>query len=160
MPLYVNAALDIDSTPLIRIWTGPGEITVDGQTYVSGEGVVDIGGVESSQHIDTRASFSFPVVDGALRGTMLAGTPAVAARIWLILSEDYATFHRLLQIEGIISKVTVENLQATAQIETPEGDVERGRRVNISHETQTTEFPGDNGLIDAAELEKGLPIRW
>ena len=56
--------------------------------------------------------------------------------------------------------MVVDNLQAVAQVETAEGDVERGRRVNISHESQTTEYPGDNGLIDAAALEKGLPIRW
>ena len=135
MPLFVNFALDIDETPPIRIWTGEGDMTIDGVPYTSAAGVVEIGGVESGQHINSRASFTFPVVNDTIRSALLVGTPAVPARIWLILSEDYATFQRILQIEGIISKVVVDNLQAVAQVETAEGDVERGRRVNISHES-------------------------
>lgn len=160
MPLFVNYALDIDSTPPLRVWTGRSDIMVDGTPYIAAAGVVEIGGVESGRHINNRATFTFPVVDDASRAALLVGTPAVPARIWMVLSEDYATFQRILQIEGIISKVVVDNLQAVAQVETAEGDAERGRPIYISHESQTTEYPGDNGLIDAADLEKGLPIRW
>ena len=75
MPLFVNYALDIDSTPPLRVWTGRSDIMVDGTPYIAAAGVVEIGGVESGRHINNRATFTFPVVDDASRAPTLQKNP-------------------------------------------------------------------------------------
>ena len=161
MPLYVNMALDIDLTPdPVHLWTGEGNIIAGGVAYQSAMGIVQFGTVESGRSIDERTTITFPVVNAASRAALLRGVPADPARVYMILSEDYRTFTRVLQIAGTISNVRVENLKAHVEIETAEGDVDRQRPTFISHETQLEEFPGDNGLKDMAALEKGLRVRF
>ena len=161
MSLFVNMGLELDLSPdPIRVWTGDGTITVDGVTYQPTHGAIDFSPSESATSIDQRTTVSFSVVDEDSRAALLAGVPADDARVVMLVSSDYRTFHRIVQIEGTISAVRVQNLTASFEVETAAGDVDRRRPVFISHETQLEAYPGDMGLADMAALEKGLRVRF
>lgn len=159
--LYVNLGVELDLSPdPLHFWTGEGEVTVDGITYQSAEGIIRFSPMQAGTSIDQRTRIAFPVIDEASRVALLAGVPADDARVVLLLSNDYRTFLREVQIEGTVSDVRVDALIGSFEIETAAGDVDRRRPVFISHESQLAAYPGDMGLKDMAALEKGLRVRF
>ena len=159
--MFVNLALEIDTSPdPIRVWTGEGDVMIEGELFRSAQGIITFGDTETGRSIDERTTITFPVVNDAARAALLAGIPADAARTFLILSTDYRTFVKVPQVIGTISQPRIDNLEARLEIETAEGDVDRQRPTFISHESQINQYPGDHGLKDLETLAKGLRFRF
>ena len=155
---FFAVQFDFDSAP-VRVWTGIGEATIDGNTYTGTGNLLNISTVEETAEI-------------AVRGATLTMTGIPSELLSLALQEPYqgrvctiyfgvrdgATYSSLTQL--FTSYMDEMNIDEAADFATIEMSVEnklidlkRARVRRFSSGYQKTKYPADKGLDFVEDLQ-------
>lgn len=150
--------LNFDSAP-IRLWTGVGEATIDGQTYIGTGSLLDISSIEETSEI-------------AVRGATITLSGMNSEVISLALQSPYqgrvcnlffgivsgGTYSSLTQIfSGYMDEMNIDEGPDFGTIELKVEnrliDLERSRVRRYSSGYQKSVFPGDKGFDFVEDLQ-------
>lgn len=151
----------------LYLWTGLGELSADGNTWVGGAGVIGIS--TSSETIDLSANnvtISLNGLDSSILAIALA-EPYRGRPFTLYLgalddnNQSVGTMYQLFS--GRMDTMSVEDSGTTANIsliiENALVDLERPRIRRLTGEEQLARFPGDQSLSSVAKLQD-RQISW
>ena len=162
-PFFATELL-FDSSPL-RLWTGLGEATIDGNTYAGTGNLLDVSSIEETSEI-------------AVRGATLTLSGVPSEVISLALSEPYQgrvcniyfgvrdgnTYSNLTEIfSGYMDEMNIDEGPDTSTIELKVEnkliDLERARVRRFTSGYQKSVYPGDKGL-DFVESLQDKEVVW
>ena len=156
--------LIFDSGPL-RLWTGVGEATIDGDTYVGTGNLLSISSIEETTELAVRgATITLSGVPSEV--ISLALQSAYQGRVCNIYfgMVDGNTYSNLTQIfSGYMDEMNIEETPETSTIEVKVEnkliDLERQRVRRYSSAYQKSIYPGDLGL-DFVESLQDKKVVW
>lgn len=145
-----------------NIWTGDGNLTFDGKTYVNSEfnaNEIDISAGQKGQ----RLTLTLPAVnqEDIIRYTNQDPGPrdVELSMIWRESHTD--AWQKAFTFIGKLSDPYIQDGLLTVECETYTGDVDRGLTRNWSDADQKARFTGDRGLEAMPKLaEQGLTLSW
>ena len=164
----------IDTEPVLRYWTGEGELTLPDGTY-TGMSFVRLSPTEESTEAPSsrlRISIALGLGPSAtpeerteiqnLRARILEGFGFESITIRRIISDDYGRTWQILpwRFVGKLSNSQITSNLWTVDVETFTGDSDRGRVVQWTDSTQLSRFPGDKGFNFVRAISQGIPTRW
>lgn len=146
-----------------RYWSGQGEIVVDGNTYSSSPGVVEINKlVVKSGDQDRKMAIIVRANKPAILKRYINDIgPAVVTIRWAYrqMGKEWKFIPHLF--EGQLSGYTLGNGTITFNLETFVGDIHTNIPRVMSHETQQALFPNDKGFTYLKNLAtKGIETGW
>ena len=162
------AGIGLGRSPF-RLWSGQGQLTLNGKTYegttFDGGALASISPVENSiGDPSSRAVVSIAVPNAAIRSMLNIDVGPVWVEVFNIYSIDGGLSWTKLRtgIAGRLSRPNfdVEGSVYTVEIETWSGDADRGRPKLWSDESQKAEYPNDRGMEFLREYESGVEIKW
>lgn len=155
---FFAVQFDFDSGP-IRVWTGVGEATIDGDTYTGTGNLLNISSIEETAEM-------------AVRGATLTMTGIPSELLSLALQEPYqgrtctiyfgvvdgSTYSGLTQLfTGYMDEMNIEEGADFATIEMRVEnkliDLERARVRRFTSAYQKSKYPGDKGLDFVEDLQ-------
>jgi len=156
--------LIFDSGPL-RLWTGVGEATIDGDTYVGTGNLLSISSIEETTELAVRgATITLSGVPSEV--ISLALQSAYQGRVCNIYfgMVDGNTYSNLTQIfSGYMDEMNIEEAPETSAIELKVEnkliDLERSRTRRYTSAYQKSVYPGDLGL-DFVESLQDKKVVW
>ena len=161
---FFAVELLFDSAP-IRLWTGTGEATIDGNTYIGTGNLLDISSVEETSEIAVRGAtitlsgMSSEVISLALQSPYQG---RVCNMYFGIVSGN--TYSSLTQIfSGYMDEMNIDEGPDFGSIELKVEnkliDLERARVRRFTSGYQKSVYPGDKGL-DFVESLQDKEIVW
>ena len=169
------AKIERSGRPL-RVWSGEGQLALDGKTYegttFDGAAFASISPIEHSVGSpQSRVTISMAVPSAAVRAMLNIDVGPVPIVVFNVVSRDGGFSWKRLPtgIAGRLSRPSfdLEGSVYTAEIETYSGDADRGEVVEWSHENQNRINVGtdDRPLYDLGfefmrSYEKGVNINW
>ena len=146
-----------------HFWSGSGDLDYDGETWRGAYGVVEVS--ETEQDISApsqRVTVTVGIADNTLRAALLQDEgPVVVELRWIYSTDSGLTYVPLpRRFMGRLSRPTMSDGLYRAELETYDGDIDRGRPKYWSHETQIAEHPDDNGLEAMRALGAGIDVSW
>ena len=146
-----------------HFWSGSGDLDYDGETWRGAYGVVEVS--ETEQDISApsqRVTITVGIADNTLRAALLQDEgPVVVELRWIYSTDSGLTYVPLpRRFMGRLSRPTMSDGLYRAELETYDGDIDRGRPKYWSHETQIAEYPDDNGLEAMRALGAGIDVSW
>ena len=156
---------DPDTTTPRRWWSGEGDLVLEGHTWRGASGpagaLMEIGPVETRQGLPgRRTTFRLAVVPASVQRLLQVDLGGVELQIGF-LGEIGGVLTRIPRYaEGRLSEHVIRDGELTGTIETWLGDVDRGRPLEWSHETQQARSPGDESASQAAVGAVDRAIRW
>ena len=154
MPFYAVEML-FDSGA-VRFWTGYGERTIQGQTYLGAGSLLSISGLEEVSDLSAKSAT-----------LTLSGVPPEI--VSLALQEPYQRrkcrilfgltndTNALELFSGVMSQMDIEDTAETAVIsltvESKLVELEKSRPRRYTHESQQARFPGDTFFSYVADLQ-------
>ena len=162
---FLAVKLNFDSGDL-RLWTGYGDITVDGETYTGGGHLLNISQIEETVEIAARGmTMSLNGVDSSLISLALSENYQTrSAKVYLgVLSSGSVVASPYQLFDGRMDVLTIDDSGETATITlTAESrliDLERPRLRRYTAEDQKLKHPNDTGLDFVASLQE-KEIAW
>ena len=161
---FFAVELNFDDAQVLRLWTGLGEATIDGNTYTGTGTLLDISAVEETTEI-------------AVRGATLTLTAVPSEVISLALSEPYqgrvcnmyfgvvsgSTYSNLTEIfSGYMDEMNIDEGAEFSTIELKVEnkliDLERARVARYTSQYQKSKYPGDKGFdfVESIQLQETL----
>jgi hypothetical protein len=161
---FFAVELIFDSSPL-RIWTGLGDATIDGQTYTGTGELLSVSSIEETTEIAARgATLTLTGVPSSLISTALQ-TP-YQGRVCNIYFGviDGNTYSNLTEVfSGYMDEMNIdegpESSRIELKVENKLIDLERQRVRRYTSEYQRSRFPNDAGL-DFVESIQGQKTLW
>jgi len=161
---FFAVELIFDSGPL-RLWTGVGEATIDGDTYVGTGNLLNISSIEETTELAVRgATITLSGVPSEV--ISLALQSAYQGRVCNIYfgMVDGNTYSNLTQIfSGYMDEMNIEETSETSTIELKVEnkliDLERARTRRYTSAYQKSVYPGDLGL-DFVESLQDKKVVW
>jgi hypothetical protein len=145
----------------IRIWTGQGTKTIDGDDYTGGGALIGMG--EISEIIDLTAQSVTVTLSGLASGTLSAAlAEPYQGRVANIYLGERSTSEVLLAFSGYLDTMSPADDGSTASItvtiESKLVDLQRPRLRRYTKESQKALFPGDTFFDWTADLaDKQVP---
>ena len=157
--------ITLESDPPLRLWTGPGSLTLDEQTYLGGGQALGVSEYErASGEPDRRLRITLTGIPTTLRARFLLDSGPLPVTVeWIHSADRGKTWTKVpaLALRGRMSSPSLAGGSVTIEIETQRGDVERGRPLRWSHEDQQRRHPGDLGLEHMRALsQQGVDTKW
>ena len=155
-----------------RWWSGHGELTFEGQTWIGAKvnpaqddraAIVGITTVE--QTIDLpgkRTTIQMAVTPAAQQVLMGVDFGTIEVEIgWIARENDWDAWERIpRRRRGLLSDASISDGIWTGVVETLLGDVERRRNIVLSGPTQRALYPTDAAYDQASELAADRDFRW
>ena len=145
-----------------RFWSGTEPLTLDGATYLAAA-FIELSAVETGLNQPRRRlTARFDVSHPELREHMLVDAGPVTIEIGWVASMDHGlTWQRVpRRFVGRLSRPTIQDGVYTAELETYQGTVDRGRPLTWSDEAQRQRFADDLGFAYLQRYASGLETRW
>jgi len=155
-------AVEMDFTDgILRLWTGYGSITIDGETFSPGGDILSVSSISENGEVQANGvTISLSGLSASLVASAL--TTAYQGRdcnVYVgVLNDSGAVISDPIKIfAGKMDVLTVEDNGDTAQISvTAESkliDLERSRQRRYTSEDQKIDYPNDKGLDFIAGLQ-------
>lgn len=167
LTVFFAVELLFDSAP-IRLWTGLGDATIDGNTYIGTGTLLDISAVEETSEIAVRgATITLSGMDSSVISLALqspyqgrvcniyfgVGDGLVAGGIYTSMTQIFSGYMDEMNIDEGPEFGTIE-----LKVENKLIDLERARVRRYNSGYQKTKFPEDDGLNFVESLQdKNLP---
>lgn len=156
--------LNFDGGNVLRLWTGVGEATIDGNTYTGTGTLLDVSAVEETTEL-------------AVRGATLTLSGVPSEVISLAISEPYQgrvaniyfgivsgnTYSNLTQIfSGYMDEMNIDEGPDSSTIELKVEnkliDLERARVARFTSQYQKSKYPNDKGFdfVESIQLKETL----
>lgn len=156
-PFYA-AQLDLDAGPL-RLWTGYGEITIDGNTFTGAGNLLGFSGFEEVNDLSAKAiSISLSGLDETVLS--LALTTPIAnrkVRVYFGVREDDGTVHAIEIFTGLANTIPFTDDGQTAVVELSVDSklvlLEKASNRRYTHESHQARHPGDTFFSYVADLQ-------
>ena len=153
-----------DGNEILRLWTGIGEATIDGNTYTGTGNLLNVSAIEETTEI-------------AVRGATLTLSGVPSEVVSLALSEPYQgrvcniyfgivsgnTYSNLTEIfSGYMDEMNIDEGPDTATVELKVEnkliDLERARVARYTSQYQKSLYPNDKGFdfVESIQLKKTL----
>lgn len=162
--MQAHYLIEMQLPDVIRIWSGEGVFTFDGEDWQGTGQVLDVGEFEQSPEIAARRMH---INVSVLDETRLAALLQDSGPFWVIIrflgrsdpSNDWTLLP--LRFRGRASSPGIRDGVMTLELETLKGDVDRGDPFLWSHEDQQARFPGDMGFEHLRTLaDEGIDTTW
>ena len=155
---FFAVELLFDSAP-IRLWTGTGDATIDGETYIGTGNLLNISSVEETSEIAVRGAtitlsgMSSEVISLALQSPYQGRVCNIYFGV-----VDGSTYSNLTQIfSGYMDEMNIDEGAEFGTIELKVEnklvDLERARTRRYTSEYQKSVYPGDRGLEFVESLQ-------
>lgn len=155
---FFAVELLFDSAP-IRLWTGTGDATIDGETYIGTGNLLNISSVEETSEIAVRGAtitlsgMSSEVISLALQSPYQGRVCNIYFGV-----VDGSTYSNLTQIfSGYMDEMNIDEGAEFGTIELKVEnklvDLERARTRRYTSEYQKSVYPGDKGLEFVESLQ-------
>ena len=147
----------------VRLWTGFGEIVIDGNTYIGAGNLISVSEIHEGAEIEARgARIGLNGIPAELLGLALNEPyQGRELRIYVGTLDNGTQAHMLFR--GRMDTMTLQDSGETASINvTVENrlvDLERSRIRRFTAEDQKALYPGDTGLDYVAAIQ-GKPLTW
>ena len=147
----------------VRLWTGFGEIVIDGNTYIGAGNLISVSEIHEGAEIEARgARIGLNGIPAELLGLALNEPyQGRELRIHVGTLDNGTQAHMLFR--GRMDTMTLQDSGETASINvTVENrlvDLERSRIRRFTAEDQKALYPGDTGLDYVAAIQ-GKPLTW
>lgn len=158
--IYPFFAIELlfDSSP-IRLWTGAGEATIDGETYIGTGNLLNVSSIEETTEIAVRGAtitlsgMSSEVISLALQSPYQGRVCNIYFGV-----VDGTTYSSLTQIfSGYMDEMNIDEGPEFGTIELKVEnklvDLERARTRRYTSEYQKSVYPGDKGLEFVESLQ-------
>lgn len=153
-PFYAVEML-FDTAPL-RIWTGYGDRTIDGEVYTGAGTLLGISGLEEVSSLEAKsAELVLSGVESSIIATALAEPYQGRTCRVLFGVRDVADF--VVVFSGLMDTMRIDDNGATCEVtltvESKLVTLERPRVRRYTHESQQQLFPGDTFFSYVADLQ-------
>ncbi len=152
----------IRTDPPTRLWTGRGELTLDGESYAGAGRALRVSEAETaSGEPDRRLRIVLGVIPAAARAEFLQDLGPLETTVeWIYSTDRGASWNKLpLSYRGRLSSPAMRN--GALELETQRGDVDRGKPLRWSHEDQQRRHADDEGLEHMRALARqGVGTTW
>jgi len=161
--LFVAAEFEFDSGAF-RIWSGYGEIVIDGKDYTGAGTLMSVGSMEESPDVSAKG---IDIVLSGLDESVISATlnedyQNRIARV-LIGTVDDGVYSAYTMFSGRMDVMEIEDTGETVTVrisaENRLIDLERPRSSRYTSEDQKTYYPNDLGLDYVADLQE-KQINW
>ena len=154
--MEVHYFVEMDLAVPLRLWSGRGEQTFNGETYIGGGQIFKVGAFENTLGNPVRRmEIQVSVLDEVRLASFLEFLPPFEVTVkyvgrktlddaWVELPQGY---------KGRASTPRIYKGILTLELETYFGDIDYGDQKQWSHEDQMARFPGDKGLEYMRALE-------
>ena len=160
----VAELVELHVDPVIRFWTGRGDLVVNGVTYLGTDELLYVGEFEQrASNPSERMRIHISVVDDARLAYFMQdrGPFKVVVKYLARVSDAQGWSLVPVQFVGKASSPAITERVLKLELETLKGDVDGGVARFWSHEDQTARFPGDKGFDDMRRLaEEGVDTIW
>ncbi len=164
MAAWLQYLITIETSPVVRLWTGQGDLTLSGNTYQGGGKALAVGELEiSSGSPDRRMTITLSGIPQDLRTQFLEDVGAVKVKVEWIYSSDQGASWSLAPVSfsGRLSTPALGDGSLTVELETLRGDVDRGQPRHWSDGDQRRRTADDLGMEYMAQLaRKGVETGW
>ena len=164
MAAWLQYLITIETSPVLRFWTGQGDLTLSGNTYQGGGKALGVGELEvASGSPDRRMTITLSGIPTSLRTKFLQDVGAVKVSVAWIYSSDKGESWSLAPVSfsGRLSAPAMGEGTLTVEVETLRGDVDRGVPRFWSDEDQQRRTSGDKGMAYMKQLaKKGVETGW
>lgn len=162
---FFAVELNFDGNQVLRLWTGLGDATIDGNTYTGTGTLLNISAIEETTEI-------------AVRGATLTLTSVPSEVVSLALSEPYQgrvcnvyfgivngdTYSGLTEVfSGFMDEMNIDEGPDTSTIELKVEnkliDLERARVARYTNQYQKSKYPNDLGFDFVESIQK-QKILW
>jgi len=138
-PFYA-VEFDFDTAP-VRFWTGYGDRTIEGNTYLGAGSLIGVSGLDEATTELVSAALQAPYQNRACR--ILFGVTDVADVI-----EVFGGFMDTMNIED-----SGESSVITLTVESKLVQLERAKERRYTHESQQSRYPGDTFFSFVSDLQ-------
>ena len=155
---WLQNLITINTNPVLLLWSGHGRLRLAGVNYEGGGQALSIGEAETvSGEPDRRMTIQLSGIPAAIRQQFLQDVGPAAVTVEWIYSENSGKDWVKIPVafRGRLSTPNLSEGVLTIEIETPRGDVDRGRPLRWSHEDQQRRFAGDKGMEHMSALAQG-----
>ena len=158
---YVQWLLEFVGTAN-RFWSGHGDFTFGGETYKGAGHLMSVSEAQTGLEPDRRLTIQLAIGDDeTFRASLLTDPGPLAVRVRWIYSTDHGqTYTSIRSFRGYLSSPTITGDLYTIEVETSQGDVDRGAPRVWSPEAHASRFSGDKGMEQMRELAAGVPGTW
>ncbi len=161
---WVQHLITIETSPVVRLWTGYDRLSIGGHSYEGGGKALSISEAETtSGDPDRRMTLTLSGIPTDTRRKFLQDVGPLPAMIeWIYSNNSGASWQKIpLSFRGRLSTPAFSDGTFQIEIETLRGDVDRGRPLRWSHEDQQRRFPEDKGLEHMRTLaQQGVETGW
>ena len=158
---YPQGFTDLSLDTEYKFWTGRGELTLSGDTYMSTNDLISIEGVESRlSEIAARPRVTFSAVNAELRTLLLHDPGRVDVLIAAVRWDGTKWVKMPRQVRGILTDPIMRGHLYTFEV-TPESlDVDRGEVRYWTDEDHRRRHPTDGIFQHVRTLSDGVDIKW
>lgn len=150
--VFFAIELQFDSAP-IRLWTGVGDATIDGNTYIGAGGLIDISSVEEASDIAARgATITLSGMDSTVISLALQSPyQGRICKMFFGVGEGDPPYTSLTEVfSGYMDEMNIDEGPETGTIELKVEnkliDLERERVRRYTSAYQKAIYPGDKGF--------------
>ena len=156
-PGFTDLSLDTE----YKFWTGEGDLTLSGDTYMSTKNLISIEGVETRlSEAASRPRVTFSGVNAELR-TLLLHDPGRVDVVIAAVRWDGKKWVRLpRQIKGLLTDPIMQGLLYTFEVTPQSLDIDRGEVLYWTDEDHRRRHPNDGIFQHVRTLADGFDIRW
>ena len=149
--------------PDYRFWSGVGDLTFGGETYAGAGDLIALGPSEASLgQSNRRITASISVAENTtLRAQLMEDPgPLTVTLQWIYSTDQIAWSLVSRKFVGRLSRPVISGGVYQIELETYQGDVDRGRPLRWSHADQLARDATDKGFEFMESLAGGLRFRW
>ena len=147
-----------------RFWSGVGELTFSGQTWLGTGELIEVGALETSfEQQNRRMTVAVNMTDDStLRSAFLEDPgPLEVTVLWIYSKDNGLTWLQLpRQFKGRLSRPGIVDAVYQIELETYTGDIDRGRPIKWSDADQKQRDATDRGMEYCAALASGFERTW
>lgn len=151
-----------------RFWSGAGTLTInesDGttSTYTGMNGAIGLVPPKEEAGEGVRLTAQLDAHDNEIRKQMVRDLGPLRVKIrWLVRNNSDATptYKPFKTFQGRLSKPVLKGSLYSIDVESMISDINRGRTVYWSHDTQTARHSDDLGFEFLTSLAEGIQTKW
>ena len=158
----VGWAVEIEGPQTIRLWSGEGDLPLNGRTYAGVGQLISISPARTHVGEVPRASIEVDASDPALKSYLLRDHGPVDVTItWIYSSNGGLDWVPLpYRTIGVLSEPTMTADRYGASVEPRAFDFDRTTPLQWNDEAQRDRFPGDTGFHLLGRTSRGESTEW
>ena len=158
---YPPGFTDLSLETEYKFWTGQGELTLSGTTYMSTGDLINIEGVESRlSEVAARPRVTFSGIPANVRTLFLHDPGRVDVTIGAVRWDGKKWVKMPRQVRGLLTDPIIQGLLYTFET-TPETlDIDRGDVHYWTDEDHRRRYPNDGIFQHTRTLSDGISILW